>query len=141
MAGVADQASGYDEEFEKIEMLPMVRGFADAHKQIDKILHTATPDHSGSQKLLSARQSAHYVADWLLQCGHDLFSEDTPEQIATSCWQILLERNPALEIPGLTRELLIEIGKWEDDNFAENVEIMQDELEDNMEDTSILDVR
>lgn len=142
MAGIAEKASLYEDGFEKIELLPMIKGFADTHKQIDEILHTATPEYSGSQKLLSARQAAHYVADWLLQCSYDLFSEDTPEQIATSCWQILLERNPALEIPGLNRELLLKIGQWEDDaSFAENIAIMQGELEDNMEDTSILDVK
>lgn len=142
IAGIAEKASLYEDGFEKIELLPMIKGFADTHKQIDEILHTATPEYSGSQKLLSARQAAHYVADWLLQCSYDLFAEDTPQQIATSCWQILLERNPTLEIPGLTSELLIEIGQWkDDDSFKENVAIMQDDLEDNMEDASILDVK
>jgi hypothetical protein len=142
LEGVAEEAAECDEEFDKIELLPVVKGFADAHRQIDEVLHTATPKYCDSRKLLPARQAAHYVADWLLQADYNLFVEDTPQRISTVCWQILLERNPALEISGMTTKFLMQNGGWEAaDGFTENVDILQDQLEDAMADPSILEVR
>jgi hypothetical protein len=142
LEGVAEEAAECDEEFDKIELLPVAKGFADAHRQIDEVLRTATPEYCESRKLLPTRQAAHYVADWLLQADYNLFVEDTSQRISTLCWQILLERNPALEISGMTTKFLMQNGGWEAaDDFTENVDLLQDQLEDAMADPSILEVR